>query len=304
MNTAALIKHYKNPSVSICIIEAKEIIQNLEGKNKSIEYGLDKKIQDEIYYYESAIFRAQQLYKDDAESLYGYSVRPRTPSISDSDDEVEKPSKKMDELEKKINGVDNVVYQLIGGLFNQTTQSNMIDYHLYMLNGTKYTNKLDENKIWPTTRQGDANEEEIRVLKEQVSKLEGTVNGLVQLLSEKNKISKVSDYYSAYKEVVNKNFDAARDHLNDKDPIKTKINKVIDLMTKVEDSLQTLMDYDIQPTKVSDYYSAHIEVSNNNFYEAGERLHDKDPIKIKINEIIRLMTKIETDLQDKLNDEA
>jgi hypothetical protein len=192
MNTAALIKHYNNPSLLICIIEAKEIIEKLEAtiKNKTEYYGFcldQQKIQDEMYYYELAIFRAQQIYKDDTQSSRGYSLRPRTPSVSDSDDEDEEPSKKMDELEKKINGVDNVVYQLIGGLYNQTTQSNMIDYHLYSLNGVKYPNKIDEDTIWPTTRQGDANEKDIKLLKQQVFKLEETVSVLMQLLSEKNK---------------------------------------------------------------------------------------------------------------------
>ena len=52
--------------------------------------------------------------------------------------------------------------------------------------------------------------------------------------------------------------------------------------------------------EASDYGLAHIEVSNNNFYAAREHLDDKDPIKIKITQIIKLMTEVEAELQAKL----
>jgi hypothetical protein len=195
LDRAALIKNYHNPSLFICILEAREFIENLESsiKNKKKHYGFcfnQQQIEDEIHYYKTAIFRARQTYKEDAQSLYGYSLRPRTPSVSDSDseDEVEEPSAKMDELEKKIDNVENVVYQLLGGLFNQTTQSNIIDSHLCDLRGTRFLGAgINEESIWPTTRQGDQNEEEIRLLKQQVSKLEGTVEMLVRIIKDQNR---------------------------------------------------------------------------------------------------------------------
>ena len=207
LNCAALIQHYHNPSLSIYIVESREIISDLNRDLKLISYYLKNKIetftekekeeqqekevntQHEIYYYETSIFRIQQAYREDPESLYGYSIRPRTPSVSDSDseDEVEEePETKIDSLEKKLDGVENVVYQLLGGLFNQSTQSEMIDSHISSLKGTRYLgNGVNGDAIWPTTRQGDRNEEEIRLLKQQVSKLEGTVEMLVRLLAEK-----------------------------------------------------------------------------------------------------------------------
>ena len=207
LNCAALIQHYHNPSLSISIVESREIISDLNRDLKLIRYYLKNKIetftekekeeqqekevntQHEIYYYETSIFRIQQAYREDPESLYGYSIRPRTPSVSDSDseDEVEEePETKIDSLEKKLDGVENVVYQLLGGLFNQSTQSEMIDSHISSLKGTRYLgNGVNGDAIWPTTRQGDRNEEEIRLLKQQVSKLEGTVEMLVRLLAEK-----------------------------------------------------------------------------------------------------------------------
>ena len=206
LDKAALIKHYHNPSIFISIIEARKIIQDLDEDLKFIRYYLKNQIetftekekeqkqekefntQHEIYYYKTSIFSTQKAYKDDTQSIYGYSLRPGTPSVSDSDseDEVEEPPTKIGSLEKKLDGVENVVYQLLGGLFNQSTQSNMIDSHLSCLRGSEYLgDEIDEDKIWPTTRQGDKNEEEIRLLKQQVSKLEGTVQILIQLLSEK-----------------------------------------------------------------------------------------------------------------------
>jgi hypothetical protein len=204
LDRAALIKNYHNPSLLICILEARTIMSDLTDNLKQsasyfrcFKHSLskeqiqeEKEIQQEIEYYGTAIFRTQQAYKEDAQSLYGYSLRPRTPSVSDSDseDEVEKePETKIDSLEKKLKGVDNVVYQLIGGLFNQKTQSHMIDSHLYCLNGVKYTGKIDEDTIWPTTRQGYQNEEEIKLLKQQVSKLEGTVEMLVHIIKDQNR---------------------------------------------------------------------------------------------------------------------
>jgi hypothetical protein len=111
-----------------------------------------------------------------------------SPLIPEFDSDEEEPESKINSLEKKLDGVENVVYQLLGGLFNQETQSNMIDLHQCCLRGSEYQGEIDKDtSIWPTTRQGDQHEEEIRLLKQQVSKLEGTVEMLVRLLAEKLK---------------------------------------------------------------------------------------------------------------------
>jgi hypothetical protein len=206
LNRGALIKDYHNPSILVSIIEAKEFIEDLLRefnnhkdyyKRREETFTQEEKeekcselenIQHEIYYYETSIFRTQQAYKEDPESIYGYSLRPRTPSVSDSDSDQEEPPTKIESLEKKLDGVENVVYQLLGGLFNQDTQSNVIDLHQCCLRGTNYLgSEIDTEKIWPTTRQGDKHEEEIQLLKQQVSRLEGTVQILIQLLAEKVK---------------------------------------------------------------------------------------------------------------------
>jgi len=62
------------------------------------------------------------------------------------------------ELKRSIKGVKDTVFQLIGGLFNQSSQGDVIDMHLAGLESRdlKDTPKIDEAFIWPTTRQGDA----------------------------------------------------------------------------------------------------------------------------------------------------
>jgi hypothetical protein len=104
--------------------------------------------------------------------------------MSESDEG--EPESKIDSLEKKLDGVENVVYQLLGGLFNQSTQSDIIDSHLCCLRGNEYSGKIDEETIWPTTRQGDQHEKEIQLLKKQVSRLEDTVALLINVI--KNQI--------------------------------------------------------------------------------------------------------------------
>ena len=184
LDRAALIQNYHNPSLHISILEARTIISDLSDDLKRtntyfrhFKHSLSK--EEEIKYYETAILRTHQTYKEDPQRIYGYSLRPRTPL--DSDD---KEEEKIDCLEKKINGVEHVVYQLIGGLYNQRTQSDIMDAHLCCLSGNKYRGTVDEDTIWPTTRQGDQHGEEIKLLKRQVSKLEDTVALLIRIIKE------------------------------------------------------------------------------------------------------------------------
>ena len=138
-------------------------LQNEEEKEKQREEIFE--IQDEIDFYN------QQIYNKEIYNL-----------TQEQDIEEKKPETKIDVLEKKINGVEGVVYQLLGGLFNQETQINVLDSHLEYLKGNIYTGKIAEQSIFPTTRQGDQHEEEIRLLKQQVSRLEDTVSLLVRII--------------------------------------------------------------------------------------------------------------------------
>jgi hypothetical protein len=203
MNTAPLIKHFQDHRCLISIVETSEKIQDLNSNLQSIQTYFNhhretftekekkqqqeksKQIQDEIDYYKTSIFYAQQTYEDNEQSPYGYSLRVRTPSVSDSDSDEEKARPTTNPLENKINRIEEVVYQLIGGLFNHETQFSVIRGHHACLNGTVNPGGFRDQSIYPTTRQGDANEKEIRLLKEQVAKLEGTVSVLFELLSKK-----------------------------------------------------------------------------------------------------------------------
>jgi len=96
--------------------------------------------------------------------------------------QIETQSKKIEEqdetikrLEEKLDGVQQSVYQLIGGLFNHGNQRNILEEHINCLfPGTthEYTgDALSEKNKWtvyPTTRQGDECESRIEALEKQL----------------------------------------------------------------------------------------------------------------------------------------
>jgi hypothetical protein len=69
---------------------------------------------------------------------------------------LESQEKKIAELTKTNQGFEHIIYQFVGGLFNQETQGGIIASHLSTLGfgdyGEEDTSRWD---IWPTTRQGD-----------------------------------------------------------------------------------------------------------------------------------------------------
>jgi hypothetical protein len=78
----------------------------------------------------------------------------------------------------KIEKIENVVYQLLGGLFNQRTQENVLTQNLNMLlNDNEVcwspTNGTSKSKwdIWPTTRQGDDSEMRIQKLENELKQV-------------------------------------------------------------------------------------------------------------------------------------
>jgi hypothetical protein len=80
---------------------------------------------------------------------------------------VEEQEEKIKKLEAKLEGVHTVVYQLLGGLFNQREQGYILDKHLaYLFSETLPQSLMETSKwgIWPTTRQGDENERRIERL--------------------------------------------------------------------------------------------------------------------------------------------
>jgi hypothetical protein len=78
-------------------------------------------------------------------------------------------------LESKLNGIHTVVYQLIGGLFNQGNQRDILGEHskcLFPETTQEYTcDALPEKNKWtiyPTTRQGDECERRVEALEQTV----------------------------------------------------------------------------------------------------------------------------------------
>ena len=82
----------------------------------------------------------------------------------------------VDKQEKKISGIDQVIYQLLGGLFNSSTQSETIDTYVSVMDIETYEHDKRSNnskwESWPTTRQGDSNEERIEKLEEVIKRLD------------------------------------------------------------------------------------------------------------------------------------
>lgn len=80
-----------------------------------------------------------------------------------------------DEIER----CKSVIFQLVGGLFNQKTQKWISKAHCNVLLGKKYEPEEEEEdevcSLWPTTRQGDEHEERMRKMEETIQKLEERV---------------------------------------------------------------------------------------------------------------------------------
>jgi hypothetical protein len=84
-------------------------------------------------------------------------------------------------MEEKLDGLQRVVYQLLGGLFNQDSQDGTLGRHLNTL--FKNDNQDDEEDTskwtsWPTTRQGDENADRIAALEAQILALKNDTDSV------------------------------------------------------------------------------------------------------------------------------
>jgi len=87
---------------------------------------------------------------------------------------IEEQASKIKALEEKVEGIHQVVYQLLGGLYNQETQSGTLDDYCDVLFTEKPKSYENDTSIWtqyPTTRQGDSNEERIEKLEKQLNSI-------------------------------------------------------------------------------------------------------------------------------------
>ena len=92
---------------------------------------------------------------------------------------IEEQAKKMEEMERKLEGAHNTVYQLVGGLFCQEDQSEIMEKHLgYLFSGKWSDTRLNHQSkwgIWPTTRQGDWCEKRISELEDELTILKDSL---------------------------------------------------------------------------------------------------------------------------------
>jgi hypothetical protein len=82
---------------------------------------------------------------------------------------VEEQKNKIQELEKKMDNMNEVIRQFVGGLYCQRTQQGILENFLRVLDGEGFSSKpLPEDthnwSQWPTTRQGDDCEKRISEL--------------------------------------------------------------------------------------------------------------------------------------------
>jgi hypothetical protein len=86
------------------------------------------------------------------------------------------------ELESKLKRHQDILYQFIGGLFCQTKQRDTQEYWLDILfdRPNKTPNFNQECDGWPTTRQGDDLEVEVKVLKKTMAELEDKLKRLTR----------------------------------------------------------------------------------------------------------------------------
>lgn len=95
--------------------------------------------------------------------------------IAEQNKELKQLRELVQKQDKQIDGLENVVYQLIGGLYCQKTQGDVIDVHLDVL-GIPNSHFKDQKNThssgrWPTTRQGDENTKRIELLESIVHKM-------------------------------------------------------------------------------------------------------------------------------------
>lgn len=96
--------------------------------------------------------------------------------VTEQSQEIQNLKETVDKLTKKLDGVHKTVYYLVGGLYCQKTQSEMIGIHKHHLGFGYSDGSTKENthpsEHWPTTRQGDINRQRIESLEKRLKDLE------------------------------------------------------------------------------------------------------------------------------------
>lgn len=131
-------------------------------------------------------------------------------SVNELPDRMTALENTVDQLKSDLTCHRNIIYQLLGGLFNQDTQPATLDHYVNVLfNNQSKPKDYTEESNWPTTRQGDLLEEEVERINERLSwkirdneKLEREVVELKKKLSAtetsmKDKFSLLEDRFNS-----------------------------------------------------------------------------------------------------------
>jgi hypothetical protein len=123
---------------------------------------------------------------------------------------VNEQQEKIQDLETKLERVSQVVYQLLGGLYNQETQKHIIQEYFNCMypehEGEMETNNTNLTcSPWPTTRQGDEHEKRIEVLEKVVCDIYNVTSCLFN--DEENEVST----HSSMPELITPYYDDSED---------------------------------------------------------------------------------------------
>ena len=156
-SAAPVVDDFVSESMSLDEEEGEE-----EGKEGEEEEGEGEEEEDE-----------EEKRNQTNEAIYDYVCG----NLTDDEDEVLEPivpkhyefESRIYDLEHKLSYAQESMYQLLGGLYNPETQRELLkSYTTFLYTGNNYLERDVSESIWPTTRQGDENEDRIKRLEENI----------------------------------------------------------------------------------------------------------------------------------------
>jgi hypothetical protein len=98
------------------------------------------------------------------------------------EDKIVEQASTIKSMEEKLDSIQRVVYQLLGGLFNQDSQDGTLSRHLNTLFNQTISQADEEDTskwtIWPTTRQGDENADRIAALEAHIHEMKNDTDSV------------------------------------------------------------------------------------------------------------------------------